>query len=174
MSADMGALEQVLGDILTEYEARGNDVRLWPADEAKAYRDAGGFQAGNDAVLKVRIANAVARVQPVLKQAQRQGYLDGVDEAQYMTGFTDGTHKAVLDQSPYGRPVEPDEVPAEESVVVVAVADSYAGCRADRDGDCSWQECPQLRDNEPKATGRHCPRDNPERITKHERHRPSH
>lgn len=33
------------------------------------------------------------------------------------------------------------------------------GCAADRDGDCSWAGCPQLRDNEPTATGRHCPRD---------------
>lgn len=30
-------------------------------------------------------------------------------------------------------------------------------CRADRDGDCSWDECPQLRDGEPEASGRSCP-----------------
>jgi hypothetical protein len=36
-------------------------------------------------------------------------------------------------------------------------------CHADRDGDC-WETsvCPQLRDGEPKATGRHCPLDIPE------------
>jgi len=34
-----------------------------------------------------------------------------------------------------------------------------ATCHADRDGDCSWRECPQLRDGEPKKTGRHCPLD---------------
>lgn len=32
-----------------------------------------------------------------------------------------------------------------------------AYCHADRDGDCSWKECPQLADNEPEATGRDCP-----------------
>lgn len=32
-------------------------------------------------------------------------------------------------------------------------------CRAQRDGDCCWSECPQLRDGEPHATGRHCPLD---------------
>lgn len=32
-------------------------------------------------------------------------------------------------------------------------------CYADRDGDCSHVNCPQLRDDEPKATGRHCPID---------------
>jgi hypothetical protein len=33
-------------------------------------------------------------------------------------------------------------------------------CAAARDGDCSHKQCPQLRDNEPRATGRHCPLDN--------------
>ena len=34
-------------------------------------------------------------------------------------------------------------------------------CMADDDGDCNtdWPGCPQIRDNEPAATGRHCPRD---------------
>lgn len=30
-------------------------------------------------------------------------------------------------------------------------------CHADRDGDCHWDECPQLRDKEPSASGRSCP-----------------
>jgi hypothetical protein len=32
-------------------------------------------------------------------------------------------------------------------------------CHAGSDGDCSWSGCPQLRDGEPRATGRHCPLD---------------
>jgi hypothetical protein len=32
-------------------------------------------------------------------------------------------------------------------------------CAADRDGDCDHSHCPQLRDNEPAASGRHCPLD---------------
>jgi len=32
-------------------------------------------------------------------------------------------------------------------------------CHADRDGDCTWEGCPQLRDGEPEKTGRHCPLD---------------
>lgn len=36
----------------------------------------------------------------------------------------------------------------------------YAGCHSDRDGDCVWEECPQIRDGEPGRSGRHCPRDN--------------
>lgn len=32
-------------------------------------------------------------------------------------------------------------------------------CHADRDGDCDWEGCPQLRDGEPKKSGRHCPLD---------------
>ncbi len=32
-------------------------------------------------------------------------------------------------------------------------------CQSDDDGDCQWKDCPQLRDDEPKTTGRHCPLD---------------
>jgi hypothetical protein len=32
-------------------------------------------------------------------------------------------------------------------------------CAAARDGDCTHAQCPQLRDGEPRATGRHCPID---------------
>jgi hypothetical protein len=35
-------------------------------------------------------------------------------------------------------------------------------CQADDDGYCDWKDCPQLRDNEPDATGRHCPWDKEE------------
>ena len=35
-------------------------------------------------------------------------------------------------------------------------------CQSGRDGDCNWSACPQLRDNEPAATGRHCPLDDGE------------
>jgi hypothetical protein len=33
------------------------------------------------------------------------------------------------------------------------------GCAADRDGECSHSQCPQLRDGEPVRSGRHCPLD---------------
>lgn len=32
-------------------------------------------------------------------------------------------------------------------------------CRSDCDGDCTWKHCPQLADNEPSTSGRHCPLD---------------
>ena len=32
-------------------------------------------------------------------------------------------------------------------------------CHADRDGECVWSKCPQLRDGEPVKSGRHCPLD---------------
>jgi hypothetical protein len=30
-------------------------------------------------------------------------------------------------------------------------------CHSNNDGECEWERCPQLRDKEPHATGRHCP-----------------
>lgn len=35
-------------------------------------------------------------------------------------------------------------------------------CHSHKDGDCTWSACPQLRDNEPATTGRHCPLDDGE------------
>ena len=32
-------------------------------------------------------------------------------------------------------------------------------CHAQQDGDCSWRDCPQVRDGEPNSSGRHCPLD---------------
>ena len=32
-------------------------------------------------------------------------------------------------------------------------------CQSDDDGYCTWKGCPQLRDDEPKRSGRHCPHD---------------
>lgn len=32
-------------------------------------------------------------------------------------------------------------------------------CRSHSDGDCYWEKCPQLADNEPETSGRHCPYD---------------
>lgn len=50
------------------------------------------------------------------------------------------------------------------AVVAVAAHDRDArlgtgACHSDCDGDCVWRECPQLRDNEPAKSGRHCPYD---------------
>lgn len=32
-------------------------------------------------------------------------------------------------------------------------------CQSQRDGDCEWASCPQIKDGEPSKTGRHCPLD---------------
>jgi len=32
-------------------------------------------------------------------------------------------------------------------------------CHAGKDGECSWEGCPQLKDKEPAKSGRHCPLD---------------
>lgn len=32
-------------------------------------------------------------------------------------------------------------------------------CEADDDGYCTWKDCPQLKDNEPEKSNRHCPLD---------------
>ncbi|HEX9088366.1 MAG TPA: hypothetical protein VF867_12665, partial [Arthrobacter sp.] len=85
---------------------RGNDVRLWPADEAAAYRDNGGFQEGHAAVRRVRIAKAAAAIEEAFRTVVTQAYIDGISDAQAMTGFTDETFQAVLEKE--GVTVGPD------------------------------------------------------------------
>lgn len=38
-------------------------------------------------------------------------------------------------------------------------AEPLTRCAAGRDGECGHAQCPQLRDGEPRASGRHCPLD---------------
>lgn len=52
-------------------------------------------------------------------------------------------------------------VPAPAGVIMRPQSENpLERCAAGRDGECHHKDCPQLRDNEPMATGRHCPIDN--------------
>ncbi|HEX9225204.1 MAG TPA: hypothetical protein VF885_00940 [Arthrobacter sp.] len=92
-------LVEPLTEILRD---RGMDVRHWPADEAAAYRNNGGFQEGRDAVHQVRVAKAAAAIEAVfaevVRAAEVKAYLEGVSAAQAMTGFTDETFRSILDK----------------------------------------------------------------------------
>lgn len=57
--------------------------------------------------------------------------------------------------------VIPLHVPVGRALLVawLAAGERCLHCRSDRDGECSWGGCPQLRDGEPEASGRHCPLD---------------
>lgn len=52
------------------------------------------------------------------------------------------------DRSEYLIDMHPDEV--------AKIPDDEI-CHSARDGDCSWDKCPQERDGEPGRTGRSCP-----------------
>lgn len=57
--------------------------------------------------------------------------------------------------------IHPGFVPTETTMVPMHTPDLEAPrrCAAGRDGDCTHKLCPQLRDNEPHHSGRHCPLD---------------
>lgn len=42
------------------------------------------------------------------------------------------------------------------------MTDRDAPCHAGLDGECTWKQCPQVRDGEPLKSGRHCPLDRDE------------
>ena len=52
----------------------------------------------------------------------------------------------------HGRPVGENALKAEDMK-------PRPRCQAASDGECNWQQCPQLRDGEPEKSGRHCPLD---------------
>lgn len=92
-------LIEILTEILRD---RGLSVADWPADEAAAYRDAGGFQEGVGAVRQVRMAKAAAAIEEVfagaIQVAELGGYLEGVSSAQAITGFSDETFRSILNK----------------------------------------------------------------------------
>jgi hypothetical protein len=47
----------------------------------------------------------------------------------------------------------------EDMTITIPAETRKRRCRAARDGECVWSECPQLRDGEPVKSGRHCPYD---------------
>ncbi|HDL7826284.1 TPA: hypothetical protein PXP39_004220 [Yersinia enterocolitica] len=73
------------------------------------------------------------------------------------TGYNFGLWRCEQNIKAAGFTVEGDITPI---VIEPAPAEPLKRCAAARDGECHHAECPQLRDNEPKATGRHCPIDN--------------
>ncbi|WP_422759011.1 hypothetical protein [Paenarthrobacter sp. C1] len=81
---------------------RGLVIQDWPADEAAAYRDNGGFMDGRDAVRQLRMTKAAAAIEEVfaavIEAAELKGYRDGVCDAQAMTGFTDETRQAIFEK----------------------------------------------------------------------------
>lgn len=40
---------------------------------------------------------------------------------------------------------------------IYRITANMRGCHANREGDCVWEGCPQIKDGEPLATGRSCP-----------------
>lgn len=98
---------------------RGERIPDWPADEAAAYRDNGGFQAGRDAVRQVRMEKAAAAIEEVFRPIIEKAFIDGVSSAQAMTGFTDETFEAVLDKEGITLPPVPEAPVIDQRVTLI-------------------------------------------------------
>jgi hypothetical protein len=59
----------------------------------------------------------------------------------------------------FGLPGEAAVDPANPSPRLDLQRRRMTRCQADEEEPCEWEHCPQVRDGEPKATGRHCPFD---------------
>ena len=90
----------------------------------------------------------VAKMQTEKKPGVAQGLQFAVATLRAVLALIDGIIP------PAAQPASP---PMEDSQKHIVADDNY--CHAARsDGECNWTHCPQLRDNEPHATGRSCPR----------------
>lgn len=97
-------LIKILSDVLDD---RGLNITDWPADEAAAYQDNGGFLEGQTAIRQVRAAKAAAAIETVFADAagaaELRGYLEGIASAQVITGFSDATFRSILDKDGHTR-----------------------------------------------------------------------
>lgn len=59
-------------------------------------------------------------------------------------------------------PFIPEEVDSTPQQVESLAPQPLTSCAAARDGECHHKLCPQIRDNEPYVSGRHCPLDHGE------------
>lgn len=83
-------IRQELIEPLTELlRDRSRVIQDWPADEAAAYRDIGGFVEGRNAVQKLRMAKAAAAIEEVFA---------GVVSASELKGYLDETYRSILDK----------------------------------------------------------------------------
>lgn len=115
---------------------RGERIPDWPADEAAAYRDSGGFQAGRDAVRQVRMEKAAAAIEEAFRPAMHQAFISGVLSAQAMTGFTDETFESILEKEGIALPEAP-QPPVRDERVVLIWAESRNGVIG-HDGSIPW------------------------------------
>jgi hypothetical protein len=57
----------------------------------------------------------------------------------------------------WGRPAAPPAPRVGAEALVARTVAAVEICHGQKDGECHWEQCPQLRDSEPAATGRGCP-----------------
>lgn len=113
--------------------------------------------------LRIKALEAqLARVQPLLSDEDRMHPV-GCSTWQ-SDAFVIGEEITALLSSAQGETKEgfdglPELPCGEQPGAAVGATAALAGCHADRDGECRWIACPQILDNEPEATGRHCPLD---------------
>jgi hypothetical protein len=125
------------------------------------------YQAGQAAV---KSSPSIAEVRDAaLEEAAKiaESPLDGLAYTRNPTPYECARAIRALKSAPAIEPVEGASKETEQPQGRIAFPMPYsksekkelARCHADRDGECVHKDCPQLRDGEPKKSGRHCPLD---------------
>lgn len=133
-----GSQEQ--GQDAKEYAAAESIMREWDLPDATTVT---GAQAVASEPIKQLAEELHMRADALLESGDDDMEMIG----EHYAGIADELDAAIKAMAPVG--VTPKKAPK-----------PLKRCAANRDGDCAHADCPQLRDNEPVATGRHCPLDN--------------
>jgi dihydrofolate reductase len=96
---------------------RGLNVREWPADEAAAYRDNGGFQEGVTAVQQVKRLAAKRRER--LPSVIEKAVLDALSRAKYMSDLSDRSFESILKQQGISLPSAPERPVIDPRVTLI-------------------------------------------------------
>jgi hypothetical protein len=89
-----------------------------------------------------------------IRAAREEGRREGFERAREMAAAL------AYSRGPMGRgESEYDRMARDIRAMRDVAGESRNRCHAGQDGDCSWTQCPQSRDNEPERSGRHCPLD---------------
>jgi hypothetical protein len=134
------------------------DIGDWPESGPGSLTIDGTF--GRYQLSMVTEGTATITISGTLKPSEMEEFLRGMiaahDVARLRAHWRVPTRRPRLADRVTLAAVEttPGETPAPP-----ALTDPWVGCYAAKDGECHWASCPQLRDGEPAATGRHCPLD---------------
>jgi hypothetical protein len=137
-------LEIIDDEAMQDALARMNDGLVKSGDDERDEPESDATQA--------KVFPAVGCYAWVFPQMLLAKIIKQVDAFEWEVSQIPAKHGAIIVQT-----IDLDELSEAEKACMSTL--EHPRCRGDDEGQCAWRRCPQIRDGEPSATGRHCPYD---------------